>query len=256
MPENPKIDSKEFFAMLDEMELVRKESAQGYPWSDVMEDRYAAELCVGSLYAAHKIPAPRAYSWARSPRAMWGAIKLMRQFQKESRQNVVAGLIPMTDPVETEAKRVMLDTVLDRTLSVTMGGNLAKTFAMGHSQMRRSLVDLKRVLESQMAGIRGLGAGQREPTFAEMTLWPVEKLPHQFFHLQRQAIIIAPFTHVCFFSRPPAYIYTDDHGHLHRVDGPAVRFEDGFEIWAQQTDEESTALPDSPALQLPAPEKE
>lgn len=265
---NPKIDDKEFFDILDEIQLVRKESNEGYPWNHQQEDRQAAESCVAALYHAHKLPPPRAYSWARSPRAMWGAIKLMRQFQTESRQNVVAGLVPMGDPVETEAKRVMLDTCLDRTLTVTLGANLVNMFGSGYPkmrlhQMRRSLHDLKHILESQMEGENGLGRGMRAPSFAEMTMWPIASLPSEFYNLKNQAIVIAPFMHVCFLSRPPKWIRTDELGRLHSADGPAVLFEDGYEVWAAQTPQkalrdaiEGEYLPEPEVLALPAPEVE
>jgi hypothetical protein len=249
---DPIIDDKQFFAALDEIEIVRRESNSGYPWQHVMEDRAAAEDCIASLYKKHSLNPPRAYSWARSPRAMWGAIKLMRQFQTESRQNVVAGLIPMGDPVETEAKRVMMDTIMDRTLTVTLGGNLSNIFRTNLGTMRRSLEDLKEILNLQMEGEHGLGRGQRAPMFAEMVLWPISNLPG-FHNLKCQALVIAPFTHVCFLSRPPKYIKTNLAGRLHCTDGPAVLFEDGYEVWAAQT--EQTALPDNKVLELPAPEE-
>lgn len=265
MPKEPVIDNKEFFAALDEIELVRRESNEGYPWQHVAEDRYAAELCIESLYKKHNLNPPRAYSWARSPRAMWGAIKLIRQFQTESRQSVVAGLVPMTDPVETEAKRVMLDTCLDRTITVTLGGNLCNMFRMEMGSMRRSLTDLKKVLDMQMEGEQGLGRGQRAPMFAEMTLWPIANLS-RLYNLKCQALVIAPFTHVCFLSRPPKYIRTNLEGRLHCTEGPAALFEDGYEVWTQQTSPDALPEPQdaltieesttNQPLGLPAPQKE
>jgi hypothetical protein len=257
MARNPNIVDKEFFDMLDEIQLVRKESNEGYPWTHATEDRQAAESCVASLYEAHKLPPPRAYSWARSPRAMWGAIQLLRQFQTESRYKVVEGLVPLGDPVETEAKRVMLDVALDRTITTTLGANLSRIFTMQHSTMRRSLVDLKEILGEQM-----IPPQNRMPSFSDMTLWPIESLPSNFYNLKGQAIVIAPFMHCCFLSRPPKWIKTNEQGRLHSTDGPAVLFEDGYAAWVAQTPQhrlddgdDAEYLPEPEVLALPAPEE-
>lgn len=188
---------------------------QRFPWSGVVEDRYLAELAISKIYDAMGLKTPK-FAWAASPRSMEGAIEMLRTVHRGTRQEMVRSLVPSGNPVETEAKRVLLEAMLDRDLTVTTGAFLADKVA-GRGSIQDSLIARLARLVPSLCTLNIVGA----PRLAE------------------QALFIAPYVHLCWLSRPPVLLQDAEPG-----EAPLARFADGFEVYEPRGEfrEETLAL--------------
>ena len=234
----PKVNDGAFFDALDTMELAKRETAAGFPWNGVREDRYACEEVIAQMYAEAglRLKRPR-FAWAQSPRSMVGAISMLRQIHIGTRQTMVTELVPYTNPIETEQKRVLLDAILDVNLTVTMGANLRDRFAQmyGGGSMPMAIKELADILAAQFTPPHK-GSLARPAGWRDWITYPVgyseSLLPRNGHWLRSQSLVFAPFVGICWLSRPPLYVKTEQ-AHLHSTEGPAVAFADGFEVFCE-----------------------
>jgi hypothetical protein len=79
----PKVNDGAFFDALDAMEFARRETAIGFPWNGVREDRYACEEVIAQMYAdaglGLQLEAPK------RPKGV-SAIDMLREAAKETNQ--------------------------------------------------------------------------------------------------------------------------------------------------------------------------
>ncbi len=228
-----------------------------FPWSFGSEDRWAAQEAVKILYASLVLPAPR-FAWATSPATMYRASRMLRTIQAGTAHKMVQALVPVDgmDRIEREARVALLSAMIDPDVTTQSGGliiNLISGVFGGESKAVEScLNDLRGKLNFTDSDPSGTSA---PPTFRSQSLWPsfypgfsVARLAA----LQAQAIIIMPFTKVCWLCRPPEFIRTDGYGRLHCADGPAAKWSDGFEVWCDRTPEGEKRLKSGDVLALPA----
>jgi hypothetical protein len=198
-----------------------------FPWLNIAEDREVVHDALTGLYARLGLKRPR-FTWARSPFAMMGAIRYMREMQTGTKGEAIKAMVKGLDPIEAEIRSVFLDGIIDQNLSVTTGACLKNTLMGPNTSHTSGLLPIKELAENlaQQFGNYGRVAGWKD--------WALYPVWHEFnYALRTQTLCIIPFVHVCWISRPPVMVKTDDEGHLHCADGPAVRFADGFEVWAE-----------------------
>ena len=202
MAENPHIDDRTFFAMLDGEERRRHELmlVNSLTWKGVSEDRERVHDVLRAKYAAIGLAPPK-FCWARSPYAMFGAMSYLRQMQIGTRQETIKAIVPSTvDPLEVEAKRTFLEALFDRDLSVTMGGNLRDQLFSGRPDTIPACIpQLAEILAWKFTpppNGKPLPAGWKE--------WVVYPLMRPFnYDLQAQTICLAVFVRCAWMSRPP-----------------------------------------------------
>jgi hypothetical protein len=237
--------------------IVLRKPEPAYPWSYTSEDRWAAQEAVKILYASLQLAMPR-FAWAPSPASMYKATRMMRTIQAGGAYNMVQALIPAgdIDRIEREARVALLAAMIDPDVTTQSGGLIINMIAGvfgGPGNSIPALADLRKAIyiqpEKDPSGTRA-GA-----SFNEQCLWPsfypgftVPRLSA----IQRQAIIIMPFTKICWLCRPPVYIKTDGYERLHCADGPAAEWADGFKVWCDRTpEEEKVKLEAGERLALP-----
>jgi hypothetical protein len=249
---DPIIDDKEFFAALDEIELVHRESNEGeWPWSGIPEDREVAHNALTAIYARLGYAKPR-FNWARSPYAMYGAMQYLRQMQIQQRQVVVREIMRGGDALEAEVRATFLEGILERDLTVSLGACLAnQVFSSRPMRMERPIAQMQEIFRHKFAhppNGKPIPAGWRD--------WVAYPLAYSdaSFSLRSQALCMFPFLRCVWLCRPPVKILTDS-GNL-----ICAKFEDGFEIWRTPDEidpEEQVRLEtDTKILQLPAPEQD
>lgn len=241
--------------------VIQLRPKPAYPWSYTDEDRWAAQEAVKILYASLQLAMPR-FAWAPSPGAMHKASRMLRTIQAGTSYQMVQALVPMgqMDRIEREARVALLAALIDPDVSTQSGGliiNMISGVFGGVGNPPIALWDLRQQLKFPESDPSRTTA---PPSFMDQSLWPafypgfgVQRLSA----LQRQAIIIMPFTKVCWLCRPPIYIRTDEYGRLHCADGPAAEWGDSFKVWCDRTPpEERVALKSGEVLALPAETEE
>jgi hypothetical protein len=237
--------------------IVQHRPDPAYPWAFASEDRWAAQEAVKILYASLQIAQPR-FAWAPSPAAMHRASRMLRQVQAGTAYQMVQALVPVGDGdrIDREAKIALLAAMIDPDVTTQSGGliiNLISgVFGGPASGMFPALTDLRNQLKFAESDPSRTTA---PATFMGQSLWPAFYPGFNVFRLspiQRQAIIIMPFTRICWLCRPPLYIRTDENGRLHCADGPAAEWSDGFKVWCDRTPpEEREKLRSGEVLALP-----
>lgn len=262
MPKNPIVDDDKLFdLLLDASKFEQRRKETDYPWSGVMEDREVVHDALTKLYTGMHLPRPR-FTWCRSPMSMFGALQYLRQMQIGSRQEAIKGIVRGGDPMEAEIRATFLESIMDKDITVTMGACLRNSLLSRTGLGLLPVRELSRILEANFTpppNGRPLPAGWRDWAF-----YPVDCAFN--YALQSQAFILCPFVKAVWICRPPIFIHTDDEGHLHCADGPAARWEDGYEVYATYEaperlpePQDALALEESTTNQplgLPAPQKE
>ncbi len=247
MSENPHIDDRTFFGLLDDIDRQRHDLmlVNTLPWKGVSEDRERVHDVLRKMYAGIGLAPPK-FCWARSPYSMFGAMTYLRQMQTAQRQEAIKAIVPASgQPLEDEARRTFLEAVMDRDISVTFGANLRGQLFGGKadSNCPRSVAQLAGLLGSRftpMPNGKPLPAGWND--------WATYPLMAPFnYDLQSQTLCLAVFVRVAWISRPPVVFETDDDGNL-----LYARFEDGFEVTRKPEPKDKTpALTDGETLLLP-----
>lgn len=258
MAKNPAVDNEKFFDFLAnaaQWEEHRKET--DFPWSGYSEDREKVHDAIAGIYSCRQLPRP-IFSWARSPYSMFGAMQYLRSMQIGSRQEAIKAIVRGGDPLEAEARAVFLESVMEKNLTVTVGANMRDIFGPRSEGWLKPVKQLAEILERKFTpppNGKPLSAGWKD--------WVMYSIAREFNHaMLTQTLCIAPFMRIVWISRPPMFLKTDDEGNLHCGDGPAVRFEDGFEIWHQHVKPERLETPEVEVLEgktvlaLPAPKEE
>ena len=201
-------------------------------------DHVAAKDAIKTIYAACGLAAPR-MAFCSSPKAMHVASRMLRQVQAGTAHSMVQAMVRDSDSIEREAKVSLLSMMIDGDVSTQSGAlaiNLIES-VFGSSTFGLRGGPVSSLVWLDFEDTRMPGQTWAPPRFREQVMWPAL---YQAFStpklraLQSNAICIMPFVKLCWLCMPPLYIHTDDHGWLHRVDGPAAAWADGFEIWVNQ----------------------
>jgi hypothetical protein len=242
------------YPSLEDIAAITRKPAPMFPWSYATEDRWAAQEAVMTLYASLQLPKPR-FAWCPSPAAMHAASRMLRTVQAGSAYNMVQALVPQDgNKIEREARVSLLAAMIDPDVTTQSGGliinMIAGVFGRPSGGPSQALSDLRDLLRFEEKDPSGTVAPAR---FREQSLWPsfypgfsVPRLSA----LQRQALIIMPFTKLCWLCRPPDFLLTDSYDRLHAVGGPAAQWSDGFAIYCDRTPKEDR-LESGAALALP-----
>jgi len=259
MPDDEKIGPKEFsdalsdavFELLQQdvaaMEFYRLQASK-IPWANLTRaelsyDQYTTEEMVKVWYARLQLKPPR-FAWAPSPAAMFTAINMLRTVQMGQRHNFINAIVPAEDP-QAAARRTLLEAIIDRNVTVTMGGavkNLLNWRDVGESIAVRDAI---RFLDHYR--LRPMNAAPVSPVFEkhlpvnESTIYPANH--HECIgSLQLTVFCFSPYVHVCWFCHPPVETRIYDDGHLE-----LMRWSDGYEIAlppVPKDDEELEAAPE------------
>jgi len=245
MPKEPHIDDRTFFGILDDYERKRHEImlVSSLPWKGVSEDRERVHDVLDRMYASIGL-APAKKCWAKSPYSMFGAMSFLRQMQITSRQEAIKSIVPATEnPLDVEAKRTFLEAVMERDLTVSMGGNLREQLFGGKANSAPPLSVTQ--LASLLAG-RFTPPSYGKPLPAGWRDWVVYPLMAPFsYDLQSQTLCLAVFAKCAWLCRPPVVLDVDEDGNL-----TYARFEDGFEV-TRKTESANSRLTDGKTLELP-----
>lgn len=263
MPKDPTINEAAFWAAIDPSlaALAIRRPELDWPWQGVSEDREVVHDALTAIYAKLGYPRPR-FNWARSPFAMFGAMQYLRQMQTQQRQVVVREIMRGGNALEAEVRATFLEGILERDLTVSLGACLSSTILPGKEKQPIVLDELAEGLRRRFTP-----APDGKPLPAGWKDWVLYPMKRPFnYALRTQTYCLFAFMRCVWICRPPQFIRTDDDGHLHCADGPAARWEDGYEVFSVYEaperlpePQDALALEESTTNQplgLPAPQKE
>ena len=219
-------DHDEIDALLDAAIALQKPPRDYFPWENVKggEDRVAPEQMITRLYESLRLKPPR-FTWAPSPAAMYAGINMLRTIQKGQRYLFIEGLV-RADDIDGAAKRTVLEAIIDRTITTTMGGCIVGMIPWVSLKLDHLWpTDLRRFLASHRFTPQGLGPSWHNaaPSVNEVTLYPADYFvgPPLAYH----TLSFVPYTHLCWICLPPieAQLYDDNHLAM-------MRFRDGYQI--------------------------
>jgi hypothetical protein len=264
MSNDEKMDAKDFSEMvfktlstvdpeaLAEFERQRFRNLQWatIPWTDLTQaelsyDQYTTEEQVKLWYGRLSLKPPR-FAWAPSPAAMFTAINMLRTVQMGTRNSFIEAIVPLDDP-QSAARRTVLEAIIDRNVTTTMGGavkNLLNWRDVGDLIcLRDAIRELgHHHLHNMNAG--PVPYGHTAPNVNESTIYPANH-NECIGSLQHTTFCFAPYVHVCWFAKPPIETKIYDDGHLE-----LLRWSDGYQIALPpvQNDDELEAAPAVPQL--------
>lgn len=91
------------------------------PW---VEDQAAANDVMAEFYERIGLKSPK-FVWAKSPRVIHEAIEMLRRIHTGQRHNAIEALVPYNeDTLFRESQKTLLECLVDRDISVTMGASL------------------------------------------------------------------------------------------------------------------------------------
>jgi hypothetical protein len=169
------------------------------PW---IEDQGAANDAVFEMYEKLGLKKPKPV-WAKSPRVIHEAIEMIRNIHVGQRHNAIEALVPYNDDVlRREAQKTLLEAIIDRDLTVTMGGCLSKQFPYN----RRN--DLGRLPGYFIHALQPLNLGrQTAPAgWADAVLYSAG-LPSMI--LQSQTFCILPYVKIAWMCSPGKKLVDD-----------------------------------------------
>jgi hypothetical protein len=216
----------DYVVAMERARILRRET--DWPWVHITEDREKVHDVLTGLYAKQGLPRPR-FTWARSPAAMFGAISLLREMQTTMRQTVIKQMTVGLDPMVAEVRAVFLESVMDKDLTVSMGANLRDAI-LPLDRDQRFLAPIAELAGRLSQKFTPQPNGRPMPAgWNEWVAYPMER--RFCYDLLSQTLCFCAFSRAVWLCRPPVFIKTDEEGHLHAETGPAVRFEDGFEVF-------------------------
>jgi len=239
------------------MDLTDKQTGQ-FPWETRLgHDHAAAEDDVRALYELLRLAPPR-LAWANSPAAMWGAVQILKGYAHK--HEFIDSLVPRNSGIEAEAKRSVLQAILDTDVLTSTGAALKGMITQrwgrydSDAPYSRAIVDINRMIASQEESgyIRKAAAGNsfvsRNARFHENVISPA-LYPECPRRIARHTFSLLPYARACWLCMPPEYVRTDAEGYLHCSGAPAARWSDGFELWRNREEElrleaEHNALPE------------
>jgi hypothetical protein len=217
---------------------------RNFPWENNYggEDHVQAELIIGRAYENVGLNKPR-FAWAPSPAAMYTGINMLRHIQAGQRHKFIEGLVPAQD-IEGSAQRTVLDAIIDRTVTTTMGGCVKYMLKLKwKASPPRWMRDLRGFLDPRQFIPQTFGPFPNPPSVNEVTVYPAEIL--QFWlGLSRNVLLFAPYVHLCWFCMPPVETRVNDDNRLE-----FMRFRDGYTISIRHEEALAEAQPD---MDLPA----
>lgn len=237
-------DHDEIDALLETAIALQKPIPYTFPWENARggEDRVMPEQMISRLYESLRLKPPR-FAWAPSPAAMYTGINMLRHIQKGQRHLFIEGLVPAEDIVGA-AKRTVLDAIIDRTVTTTMGGCVVGMIPWVSLKLDHLWpADLRRFLHGHqfIPQTQGPSFWNSGPTVNEVTLYPADYFigPPLAYHV----LSFVPYTHLCWMCLPPVEAHLYDDGHL-----AMMRFRDGYVITMPHTEdlEEGEPLPALP----------
>ena len=212
-----------------------------FPWENVAEDRWAANDAIYTLYSSLQLAKPR-IAWAPSPRSMFIASRLLRTVQSGTAHSMVQSLVPQDpDRIGREARISLLTAMLDPDVTTQSGGLLIRMFhdvfgtPVGYPLAIEEMRQIMRFAEPDPNT-------STPATFYEQAMYPAMYpafSASRLAVLPRQALVMMPFTKLCWLSRPPLYTRVNEFGHLHAVNAPAVEWADGFCLYVDRTEDEN-----------------
>jgi hypothetical protein len=180
---------------------------------------------------------------------MYTGINTLRHIQTQQRARFIEGLVVAED-IQGAAQRTVLDAIIDRTVTTTMGGCI-KGMIPWLKLIRDEpswLTDLQMFLSrhrfvSQTVGYVP-GGPLPGPGVNEVTLYSAEYFcgPPLAYH----TLSFVPYTHVCWFCLPPIAAECYDDGHL-----GFMRFSDGYTIQLDHPEAEKELLEETEPKALP-----
>ena len=233
----PKEFSESVFDALDNLiaeseSLVLKPPADSFPWQHAMENQHGAEEQVAKLYLDKGFKTPR-FAWAPSPAAMFTAVNMLRSVQAGQRHKFIEALVPVEDPIAS-AKRALLDAVINRDITVTMGAGVAQymTGRYGNWSRNNSSHGSLRALDDLARHLAGIAT--RKPfnpfgvltpaTFDENLIWPAW-YSQCIGPLANNSLCFLPYIHICWLCRSPVRTVLYENNHLAEIE-----FSDGYSV--------------------------
>lgn len=221
--------------------LERAKAKSILPWQPYYEDRYAAEEELRGVYTkALGLRNPPRFAWAKSPYGVYLASRYLRALQSHGSQDAMKSIIPLHgNVIDYEARLTFMESLIDKDLAVQSGQNLRRMMIdnyLGKSHGEPvPVADLSDCLHFTDRNANT----SAPPRFTEQVIFPA-LYGTSLYMTSQQAIVIMPFVKVCFLSLPPTATFIDEWGHLHRpkAEGPAMIFADGFDVWADRSDDE------------------
>jgi hypothetical protein len=254
------MDDFNFFKALNSAELSHLDRTKGtFPWEmrTMGEDRAAAEDQIADNYQRLNLKRPK-FAWATSPAALWSARTMMRQYPMK--QTFIDAIIPNRGlvTIESEARRAMLEAILDNDLLVSTGAPVAPMLCwrplLSPPRAYHAINDADRIITHNARASDALSQFSTPAGWSNAVLYPALH-PQGIGHLAANAFCILPYVKLCWLCLPPLFMKTEPTGHLHCDDGPAARWSDGYEIrakWEPEKqleagdEEEPLALPGKP----------
>jgi hypothetical protein len=210
-----------------------------FPWENNFggEDHVQPELIIGKAYEHAGLNKPR-YSWAPSPAAMYTAINMLRQIQSGQRHKFIEGLVPAQD-IEGSAQRTVLDAIIDRTVTTTMGGCVKTMLDFSWRPVLPMWpTDLRGFLHSHHFIPQSFGPFPNPPSVNEVTVYPAEMM--YGYALSLNVLSFVPYIHLCWFCLPPVETRVNDDNRLE-----FMRFRDGYTISIRHEEALPEAQPDT-----------
>lgn len=91
------------------------------PW---IEDQTVANDVIAEMYAKLGFKPPK-FVWSKSPRVIHEAIEMLKRIHAGQRHNAIEALVPYNeDTLFRESQKTLLECLIDRDISVTMGASL------------------------------------------------------------------------------------------------------------------------------------
>lgn len=147
-----------------------KETA--FPWSGHSEDREIVHDSIAKIYTEKlKLPVPR-FNWAPSPYSMFGAMQYLRKMQTDQRQEVIKGLVKGGDPLEATARAVFLESIIDHSVTVSMGACLRDQLLLKTGEGLLPVRDMAKIMAAQFTIHLHGGIASRAPGWVDWVLLP------------------------------------------------------------------------------------
>lgn len=222
---------------------LQKPPRDTFPWEDneTGEDHVTPERLITKAYENAFLKPPR-FAWAPSPAAMYTGINMLRHIQTGQRHKFIEGLVPSSD-IDGAARRTVLDAIIDRTVTTTMGGSVASLLNLNlRNEAPKWLVNLTDFLAPHSFVPQTLGPFRNPPGVNEVTVYPARM--EIGWPLCLYILSFVPYAHVCWFCLPPVEARLNEDNQLE-----FMRFRDGYTITIDHTRELPEAEPD---MELPA----
>ena len=238
MTDHEKIDAADFsemlFNTLQNPEGLVVSPRVDWPWEGPVAARWGhnqAEDAIRAFYdkfAQQKLIMPLAeplrIAWAPSPAALYTAVNMLRGVQAGMRHKFIEALVPHEDPIAS-AKRTLLDAIINRDVTVTMGASMARYFDWRVADDPVAIRDLENHLRYAVDRKPYNPLGKATPaTFNEGALYPV-RYNECIGVLQATVFMFLPYLKICWLCHTPVVTECWPNGHLKRM-----LFTDGYEV--------------------------